>query len=405
MRSLIGLFGAFTAIVTVAMVARHGYVSADAHVDGLIAAFLFGTIAAGGLGGHVVAARLWRTHPGGSIAVGLVAAAALIVNLSNSVGAIAGRGDKVLAERLQAAEGARDARAMMTRLQRDRDAIPSSVPATQAMINAAHDAVAAAERARAGECDRRGPLCRQRETEELAARSAHASTIAAFALSERGRQLDEQLATLRLKLEQAPAIGTVNPQAALIARLFRMPDVSMAATGQQVSIAIVVELLIVGALMAFELLGYAGKMGQRAVAAVSAIPLVIEGAGESRVPTPDRAAHERLPPPRRRTVPRLIDNNAASSGAADDPTQEAVAAILTDLLEPATRRDRVSLEEIYMAYVERSKVHNMKYLEPNAFLDPLQRFCKLCGIQTSVTGKSIYLLGVVLNRSSAAQVA
>ena len=54
MRSLVGLFGVACGLVAVALVARYGFRTADTTVDGAFGAFLFGAIAAGGLGGHAV---------------------------------------------------------------------------------------------------------------------------------------------------------------------------------------------------------------------------------------------------------------------------------------------------------------------------------------------------------------
>lgn len=400
MRSLIGLFGAFTALIIVAMVARYGYATADSQVDGFIAAFLFGTIAAGGLGGHAVAARLWRTHRLASLSVGVIAAAALIVNLSNSVGAIAGRSDKVMAERLQAAEIARDLRGTLTRLQRDRDAIPAGVPTTQQMVQAAQEAVTAAERFRTIECEKRGPLCRQRETEETAARSAHASAAAGFAMTERAKQLDKDLAAARQKLEAAPAIALANPQAALLARVFHLPDVTVAATWQQVSIAVVVEMLIVGALMAFELLGRANP-ARASTPKSSAMPLKTSPATTAPLLTVQAVEETPQPRPARIIKPRVVTSQPKPSASAST----AVAALLTDLLEPGNRRDRVALEDAYRAYAAACRQRGMEPLAPNDFLDPVHTFCKACGIATSVSDDNIYLLGVTIATVTEAQVA
>ena len=396
MRSLIGLFGAFTALIIVAMVARYGYATADSQVDGLIAAFLFGTIAAGGLGGHAVAARLWRTDRLASIGLGLVAAAALVVNLSNSVGAIAGRSDKVLAERLQAAEIARDSKSTLSRLQRDRDAIPAGVPTTQQMVQVTQDAVTAAERIRATECDKRGPLCRQRETDETTARSAHATATAGFAMTERSKQLDKDIAVARQKLEAAPAIASANPQAALLARVFHLPDVTVAATWQQVSIAVVVEMLIVGSLMAFELLGRHVPEPVRLAAITrpstlaSPAPLLT-----SKILEPSAERPVRLP------KPRVVADQSKPSGS----ELTMVAALLTDLLEPGSKHDRVALEDSYRAYATECRNRQREPLAPNEFIDPLHEFCKTCGIATSVSNQTIYLLGVTIAKTSKARVA
>jgi hypothetical protein len=51
----------------------------------------FGVIATGGLFGHAVSVRLWRLSRFWSVAVGIACAGALLINLSNSLGALAGK--------------------------------------------------------------------------------------------------------------------------------------------------------------------------------------------------------------------------------------------------------------------------------------------------------------------------
>ena len=94
MRTVVGVFGCLCGLVVVALVARYGFKTADNEIDGAISAFLFGVIAAGGLGGHAVAIRLWQRNWLWAGVIFLIAACALTVNLSNSLGAIAGRGGR-----------------------------------------------------------------------------------------------------------------------------------------------------------------------------------------------------------------------------------------------------------------------------------------------------------------------
>lgn len=84
MRFLLAGFGAIAGAITVALVARYGFVTADSAIDGYITAFLFGTIALGGLAGYAVAARLWEKSRPAAWIVGVIATVALVVNLTNS---------------------------------------------------------------------------------------------------------------------------------------------------------------------------------------------------------------------------------------------------------------------------------------------------------------------------------
>jgi hypothetical protein len=182
MRSLVWGFGWLFGLAVIALVARYGYISSDNTVNGAILAFLFAAVAAGGLFGHAVAVRIWRIHRGWSVILGMFCFAALVLNISNSLGAIAGRDDKTLAERAKVKETRADDRADLKRLSAEREALPKFVATTAEAVKAARDAVTAAERIHAAECgngDRkqRGPNCRTRETEkqnkrETAKRSA-----------------------------------------------------------------------------------------------------------------------------------------------------------------------------------------------------------------------------------------
>src|SRR5436190_23808795 len=86
MRRLVGGFGWLFGLGVVALVARYGYISSDNQVNGAILAFLFAGLAAGGLFGHAVAVHIWRIHRGWSILLGLICVAALVLNISNSLG-------------------------------------------------------------------------------------------------------------------------------------------------------------------------------------------------------------------------------------------------------------------------------------------------------------------------------
>ena len=91
MRSLLGAFGLVCGAIVVWTVGNYGYGSSDDPNVKWNMAFLFGAIACGGLFGHAVSARLWRTSKTLSLVIGGVCGIALIVNLSNSLGALAGQ--------------------------------------------------------------------------------------------------------------------------------------------------------------------------------------------------------------------------------------------------------------------------------------------------------------------------
>src|SRR3954466_14705557 len=92
MRILFGCLAVLLGAASVLLAARYGYKGADTTVDGLISAVVFGAIALCACLFDAAAVRLWfMSHHTGSVMVGLIAAAALIVTFTNSLGAIAGR--------------------------------------------------------------------------------------------------------------------------------------------------------------------------------------------------------------------------------------------------------------------------------------------------------------------------
>jgi hypothetical protein len=262
MRSAIGIFGMTAGTVVVALVGRYGFTGSDTALDGMIAAFFFATIAIGGIAGPAVAVHLFRSARGlgrlWGITAGLVAAVAMVANLSNSLGAIAGRADKTTAERIKATDGRRNDQAELARITRERGEMPAFTTATAETVSAAREAVAAAERTRKAECgngdpSQRGKFCRAREDDEAKAHDALTKAIANKAATDRATALDASAEAVRRRLEAAPAVAKVNPTAETLGRVFSLPA-ELAATWQQVATVVVVELLIAFALVAWEML-------------------------------------------------------------------------------------------------------------------------------------------------------
>jgi hypothetical protein len=116
MRNAVGIFGLICGVVVIWTVGNYGYASADDPAARWNIAFLFAVIAAGGLFGHAVSVRLWPINSVCSALVGLACAAALIINLSNSLGALAGRNSRSAAESASKSSAIRDDRAELARL-------------------------------------------------------------------------------------------------------------------------------------------------------------------------------------------------------------------------------------------------------------------------------------------------
>src|SRR5204863_3273670 len=75
--------------------------------------------------------------------------------------------------------------------------------------------------------------------------------------------------------------------------------------------------------------------------------------------------------------------------------------ILAELLRPAKGR-RVEIGKVFASYVAACEAEGLRALTPSQFIDPTQRLCQECNIQTRVIGKRIYLLDVQLLASPSA---
>ncbi len=277
MRALFGFLAVLLGAISIALAARYGYKGADTELDGAISGVVFGAIALCAFMFDGAAVRLWfmRLYVG-SIVIGLIAAAALIVTITNSLGAIVGRADATQAERARVvATGAE-----LKRVTEDRGRLPAFVPADGDTVRVARAAVAAAERAREAECDKRGPKCRDRETDEASKRDALATVMERKSLTDRAAELDGRISEIRRKLESGPVVGSANPLGNTL-ELILGAGASFLTAWQQAIIAIVFELCLVGVMVIFELLGH----GRPAAAAA-----------EQQEPAADKRAASQEPP-------------------------------------------------------------------------------------------------------------
>ena len=94
---------------------------------------------------------------------------------------------------------------------------------------------------------KRGPNCRQRELDEAAAATNLANVTAAKTATERARQLESEIATVKAKLAQ-PAnaeVGAVNPLGTALANMIGSAA-DVLTSWQQATVALVFELCLVG---------------------------------------------------------------------------------------------------------------------------------------------------------------
>ena len=261
-------FSILCGLLVVAIAARYGFKTSDNDFDGAIWAFTYGAVTLGGLFGHALGVRAWRHSKTTGALVFAASAFALVISLSNEIGAMAGRGNEQQAGRVQVADAVRDARRSLTRAEGEREGLKFT-PADEAAVRAANTKTAAATKAKEAECTQRGPRCREKEEAESRALADLDTVTRNKAMTDRAAKLDADIAALREKIEKAGPVLEANSQGSALARLFDLPDTKAAAlaTYQNLAMAVAIELIIVIWLVAAEVIEHHEK--QTAPAAAS----------------------------------------------------------------------------------------------------------------------------------------
>jgi hypothetical protein len=357
----------------------------------------------GGLFGHSLALRVWRHNkPIGAIAMA-ISAFALIISLSNSLGAMAGRGNEQQAARLRVADTVRDLRRGLESAEAERKGLKFE-PADEAAVAAARAKAGAATAVKEAECKFiRGQRCRDKEAEESRALDVLELVAKNKAASDRTAKLDADIAAFRDKIERAGPVLEANSQGNALARLFNLPEAKAAtlSTYQNLAMALVIELLIVISLVASEVLEHhetkmsalearpitpalvpADQTTQATPSEKQAQPLMKAGeAAPLLEPLPHDEEPKVFPA---LTKPRLIASNAGPVGG--------VAAIMAEIMQPG--RGKVEFAEAYRAYVQLCRQRNKRPVPPEGYSSALRQLCDACGVKLQPSGEHVYLLGV-----------
>lgn len=391
MRNAFGAMGLLCGAVVVALVARYGFKTTDIEVDAWIMAFMFGVIATFGLAGHAFAVYLWRHSKTVAIIAGFIAVVALGLNLSNSLGAIAGRSDVVVQERVEKNRKIRAAEAEQKRLQGLRDAMAAFEYADEATVEAAKRAAQAASQSREAECAGRGRHCRDREADERKANEALTKATANKAATDRASKLEADIEAQRALLNELGPIVTVNVQGSAIARLFRLPEdeAGFAATAQQFGMALVVELIILICLIGWE--------ASRPKPEIGASSARLEPETSAKTPeTPAISAEPVAEPYHEPATPVVIPPPAKPKLIASSPTPVgSVNRILTDNLESAPGQ-RVEIAEVGTRYREVCREQGRKPVSMDEFVEGVEKFCKAIGLKRRTIDGHVYLMDVQL---------
>jgi hypothetical protein len=375
MRWMVGLFGLLCGAVVVWTVANYGYTTADDPAVRWNMAFLFGVIATAGLFGHAVSVRIWSISRVWSMLIGLACVGALLLNLSNSLGALANRSSKAVAEVTSKAAALKDDRAELQRLQERLDTLGKFEPTDAAAVAAAERAAKAATIAKERECGngdpkQRGKFCRDREDAERAANEALSKATTAKAMTDRANKLETEMQPIRDRVHAAGPIAETNVQGNALAKLFRLPDseAGFAAVLQNFLLAAIVEVIIVLCMVTFELL----SPYRHARSAAALRPL-------ESAPTQPLLG-------RRPIRPRLVSSQPAAFSVVDFGAAS---------LEPAPG-ERLDAEVFFLAYEKAAESRRLRALPPEEFVEPFKRLCDEAEIRTSKRNRKLYLMDVRL---------
>ena len=413
MRHFVGLFGLVCSVIVIAVAARYGFKTSDNDFDGYIWAFIYGAITSGGLGGHMVGVRLWRYEKHVlSLIVFAASVLFLLISLSNSLGAMAGRMNTTQATRIQTADIVRDARRDLKRAQDERDSLkfePTDVPAVEAARNRAKAATGSKD----AECNGyRGPRCRDKEEAEKQALADLTATSKSKAATERAHELDGEIKALKEKIEKAGPVLDANSQGNALARLFALPegDAARLSTYQNLAMAIGIEILIVLSLIAYEVMSEheRERLPKPASAPVPEVSRLIESEAVAIAEDADEEPVEPLNRPSIMTALPVIEDGPKAFPAPPRPRLIAsrpdpvgnVVEIMAEILEPG--RGKVKFTDVFAAYAATCEAHGKRPISVDEFPAALADLCKRLGIEIEATDKGVYLLMVRLRKAAKA---
>ena len=387
MRILFGCLAAFLGVVSISLAARYGYKGADTVVDGVISAVVFGSIALCAFIFDAAAVRLWfMRHYVGAIVIGVIAAAALVVTFTNSLGAIAGRADTTQAERNKAKTDSAADLADLKRMARERDTMVFT-PTTTEAVQAVREAVNSAEAIRQRECGngdpkQRGPNCRQRETEEQAKRDALAAVLASKALTDRAAKLAQDAAAVRARLNKAPPVENPNPLGTTLELLLGAAAAALTAW-QQAVVAAVFELCLVGVMVIYELLGQH----------VTTQLMTKADPEDQQSAHPLRSDRELVPASAAATPVTSPSKNRAKVGAG----LGAVRTFIGERVSPADG-ERVEMRALVQEYRAWCADKGIEPVTLEGFLAAVEKVCRKVGIKIEVSeARRVFCLNVKID--------
>jgi hypothetical protein len=78
-----------------------------------------------------------------------------------------------------------------------------------------------------------------------------------------------------------------------------------------------------------------------------------------------------------------------------------IAAIISEIMEPGTARQKVEIADLFKAYATTCRKLGKRPVSPGEFSSALQRLCDEIGIKVAHKGEHVYLMKVRLRESEA----
>ena len=363
--------------------------------------FLYGLITLGGLFGHGFALRVWRHDKRAGAFIGVVAMAAFIIGLSNSLGSMASRGNETTAKRQSVVDAVGDLAEQLKTAEKERKGLKFD-PADENTVKAASEVATTATNAKYAECrNGRGPACIEKENAERTALEKKTKATNDKAAAERAKKLDEEIIPkLRDQIKAAGPVLETNSQGLALARLLGFneeeakKEAAKLSTWQNLGMATVADLLIVAMIIGYEVLTHAHHEAKSRLPVPQA-PATAERAVGTRArdlrPVREELEPDGLQPLLERPKPvRQITSQREPFGNVID--------IVAKVMEPGFG-SKVEIKEAYFAYAHVCKEQGKKPFPPDKFAAEIKRFCKEARVKIHAEEHGVYLLNVRLKTS------
>jgi len=395
MRHIVLVVAILAGAVLVGIAAQYGSTLTDNSTNALAWGFLYGFITLGGLFGHGFALRVWRHDKKAGAFIGVVAMAAFIIGLSNSLGSMASRGNETTAKRQSVAGDVKDLHDRLETAKEERKGLKFD-PSDENTVKAANETATNASTAKWRACrDGRGTVCIEKENAEKTALEKKTKAANDKAAAERAKKLDEEIIpNLQEQIRNAGPVLETNSQGLVLARLagYNEEEAKKEApkllARQNLSMVTVVDMLIVAAMIGYEALTHAHHVAQGRLP-VPQVPVVAKGVSV-RVRELEEMEPDELPPllatPQ---PPRLISSRAVPFGN--------VFAIAADVSESGP--GKLDLREFYIAYAKACKEQGKQPVGVEKFAEDIKKLCDASGVKIQVEGGQVYLLNVRLKAS------